>query len=362
MSYENSNPFSIAFSMMKIRYIEYDKTIDPNFVNRDDKINVFINFESVLNNLSAIKNIENIALLERNHITILESEIMNLAAHYKSFFRKNNLPTNVFFYYTTLDLEEYKNTEFNEDYRSYYNNKYLYNPRYSLIGNNIKEKIIPTVKEILQFIPNVYFVESSDIEGSLLPLIISQKYEGYKNFIVTSDKYDTQYLSYKDNFYVHYINRSSNGTIIYNTITSYLNKIFNDDKQELDYTLFDNKSFYSLLLSVIGNNIRSIENIKGLGPKTIYKLILEAIDKGKITRNTTNIQLLENIFEDEEVRNDIMNNYKVTDLNYQLSLLSEKDIFNIHSQIVDRFDFNSLLKLNSTVYVDYPLMLQELVS
>ena len=73
-----NNPFSICFVLMKQRYNDYDNSIEKlNFVNRNDKINVFINFESVLSNLSMIKDIDNKLLLERNFPIILESEALN---------------------------------------------------------------------------------------------------------------------------------------------------------------------------------------------------------------------------------------------------------------------------------------------
>ena len=40
--------------------------------------------------------------------------------------------------------------------------------------------------------------------------------------------------------------------------------------------------------------------------------------------------------------------------------LTEKDKFNIISQIVDRSDYNSLIELNKKDYIDFPLMLPEL--
>ena len=100
-SYGYTNPFTVCFTTMKIRYSDYDSSIDKlKFVKPDDKVNVFINLESVLTNLSMVKDIGNKLLLERQFPTILESEFINLCAHYKRFFRGNGLQTRVFLYYT----------------------------------------------------------------------------------------------------------------------------------------------------------------------------------------------------------------------------------------------------------------------
>ena len=104
------NPFSVCYTIMKIRYSDYDSSIDSlHFLTPGDKVNVFINLESVMSNLSCIKDVDKKLILERNFPIILSSEALNLCAHYKKFFRGNGLNTRVFLYYTDLSSNNFNN-------------------------------------------------------------------------------------------------------------------------------------------------------------------------------------------------------------------------------------------------------------
>lgn len=360
--YGYTNPFSICFTMMKLRYSEYDASIEEtNFVQPTDKVNVFINFESVLNNLSMVKDLDNKLLLERNFPFILESEMLNLCAHYKRFFRDNNLPTRVFLYSTDLCSDEFVNFKYNDEYRSYYINKYLHNPRFQLLGNTLKETCMPRVKKIAEFIPNVYVIDSKNIEGSLIPLIIANSDDSYKNFIITTDKYDTQYMLSSDKFCCHYIKKNNTGSKVFQTFEKYINDLFRENFETLpeDSSLFNNASFYSALIASLGNKPRSIDPVKGVGCKTIMKYLTTAIGAGKINRSTNSINMIMEAFpEDQHER--IFNNFNCINLEKQLTDLTTHDIFSITSQVTDRYDLNSLMQLNREDYKEYPLMLPEL--
>ena len=358
-NYGYTNPFSICFTTMKHRYSDYDASIDKlNFVNRDDKVNVFINFESVLNNLSMIKDIDSKLLLERNFPIILESEAINLCAHYKRFFRDNGLPTRVFLYYTDLESDDFRNFKYNDEYRSYYINKYVYNPKYYVLGNKMITSIIPEIKKIMEFIPDTHFITAKNIDSSLVPYIISKKDESYKNFIVTMDKYDSQYLLYKDKFCTHYLKRSPNGSSVFTTIEKLLENIFNSDTTDI-MDLFMNSTYYSLLVGIAGDKPRSIDPIKGVGIKTILKFLSDAIKSGNLSKTTTSINMIKDAIP-PDISSDMGVNFNCVNIDSQYKDLTEQDIFGITNQIIDRFDFNSLLELNRTTFQNYPLMLNEL--
>lgn len=360
-NYGYTNPFNVCFTSMKLRYHDYDSSIESlDFVCPTDSVNVFISFESVLNNLSCIQNIDNKLLLERNFPTILESETINLCAHYKKFFKGNGLKTRVFLYYTDLSSGKFVEYKVNDDYRSFYQNKYLRNPKFQLLGNKMVEQIIPKVAKILEYIPDVYFISAKNMEGSLIPWIISTLNPTDKNFIITTDKYDTQYMLYPKQFCVHYIKKSKLGTMILYTFDKYLSDVFKEEHENNpNISVFQNPSFYSLMLSSVGDKMRSIEPLKGIGCKSVSKFILAGIERGDITPQTSSIELLKQVFP-EEFHEFLVPNFKCMSIPLHANSITKKQIFNITSQIVDRFDFNSLLELNRTDYRDYPLMLQEL--
>ena len=359
--YSPLNQFGVSFNSYKIRYTELNKKLDNSIIKPNDKVNVFINFESVMTNLSMIKDIESKLLLERKFPIILECEMINLCAHYRRFFRDNNLYTRVFLFYTDLTSDNYSNYIYNDDYRSYYTNKYMENPKFQLLGNKLVDKIIPRVQTILEFIPGVYFIKAKDIEGSLVPLIISQNEPEYKNVLITGERYDCQYFQYPNSFNTIYIKRNiSTGTLYISSFEEYLKDLFKEDKDDFsEKDLYKNKSFYSIMMSVKEDRLRSIDSIKGFGCKTISKLLQNNINNGLITKDTNSLEMILNIFS-EEHKESLRNNFNCIDFTSQMNNLTEKDKFNIISQIVDRSDYNSLIELNKKDYIDFPLMLPEL--
>ena len=59
------DPFSVCFNSLKLRYKDYDESISSkNFLNPTDKINVFINLETVYKSLSTILDLEKKILLQ----------------------------------------------------------------------------------------------------------------------------------------------------------------------------------------------------------------------------------------------------------------------------------------------------------
>lgn len=359
--YNDTNPFAVCFTSLKLRYMDYDRSIDElQFLTPMDTVNVFISFESILNNLSTIPDIENKLLLERNFPTIMESEAINLCAHYRRFFRGNDLKTRVFLYYTDLSSDNFMEKKHNEDYRSYYTMKFLKNPKFCILGKKMIEKIIPTISKIMEFIPECYFIKATNIEGSLIPWIVAQSYPEAKNFIITTDKFETQYMLYPQNFALHYIKKTRMGTKVFYQFEKYLADVFRDENEtDPNITIFRNPCFYNLIISSMGDKLRSIDPLKGIGCKTIAKYLQCGFTGGKVTYNTTSIQLIKNTFP-KEYHEDLIQNFNCINLQSHYAELSQQQIFDILNQIVDRSDYNSLLQLNREDYQDYPLKLEEL--
>ena len=152
------NPFSVSFNILKMKYAELDKSLSSlQKIQENDKLNVFINFEAVMKNLSGTQDLDRKILINEKDFTILMvSDILNLAAHYKRFFVENGIPTRVIIYMTDYDTDNYKQYMYNEDFRSYFQMKYNCNPKYLDLKRLLTESIIPMVKRIVEFIPNVH--------------------------------------------------------------------------------------------------------------------------------------------------------------------------------------------------------------
>lgn len=345
---------------MKLRMRELDNIISRrNFLEVDDKVNLFINFESIMNSLTRIPDVDKKVVLERNFSNIIIAETLNLVAHYRSFFRNNGLTTRVFVYMTDVMSEKFNLNKYNPDYRSYYNQKYAYNPKYCFLGDNLKDSIIPTTQKICEYLNGVYFISAHNIEGSVTPLVIGESDKSYKNIIITQDIYELQY-QYAPEYMTIYINRFKSGPVISDNIRDCLFRAFKDKNiSKENEELLMNKSFFLMSLSAKGNKCRSIESIRGFGYITVLKLIQDAIDNGTIKNDTESFDLIKQAIP-VEWEDEFYNNYYQMNLDSIYKDLSEKEIFSITKQLIDKFDNNALLKLNSSIFFDNQIRLQDL--
>lgn len=364
---ENINdPFSICFNMLKMKYREYDESItNKNFLkSREEKVNVFINLESVYKYLSMIPDLEKKIVVEREFETIIISNIINLIAHYYKFFRGNGLDTKVYIYDTDLRSTEFEHQyKYNEFYRAYYLSKYNKNPKFVLLSDHLKDSILPKVKTICDFIPNVHYVSSINMEGSLIPYTIYQLDTSRKNFIVGSECYDTQY-SQIPNFVNHLIVRGWKTHAILSSLSDYIKGLVQPketDSVEEIMKIIGNYPMYCTLMSVMGDKLRSIESIYGYGPKTLLKDVKKGYNEQIIMESTTSPELISDIFSDNSTKKEFVNNFYCTSIIPMYEELTESEKSSITNQIIDRIDINSLQALNSTKFYNHPLMLNALL-
>ena len=360
---ESTNQFSVYFNLLKIRYNIYDDAMEESrFLIPTDKVNVFINIETLFKYLSMVKDLEKKLIIDRNFADEFKVEIVNIAAHYKEFFVGNGLDTKVFLYTTDLnsDIGNFKESKISEDFRSYYLTKYTQNPKFIMLGDALRKEILPDVKILCDYIPNVYFIESKNIDGGLIPYIISKQYQGRKNIIISGDLHDTQYIHEKD-FLPQLYARSYKSTVFCSNMENYLKAISKSSEIDPSFVnLFENPSFYRILLSCLGDKYRSIPSITGIKIVKMTKILYESITTEKITKDTTNAKLLADLFPDE-VKEDVYNNLMMTDIKNEYQMLTTGDIKSITSQVVDQSDINTLQQLNATRFVKNQLRLESLL-
>ena len=358
------DPFSVCFNLLKLKYKDYDESLtSKNFLVPEDKVNVFINLETVYKNLSMILDLEKKIMVQKDFDIIMVSNILNLAAHYKRFFKGNGLDTRVYLYNTDLKSKEFNQFKYNEDFRSYYLTKFNSNPKFTRLTDHLTQVILPEVKICCDFIPDVYFISAKNIEGSLVPYIIAKNDESRKNLIIGGELYDTQY-SMIPNFVNHYIHRTFNSNAVYSDVNGYMKEIASNEK---DYdinqlsNIFNTNYIYCALMSVLGDKVRSIDKIYGVGIKTLQKKLEEAIMHNIIEDGTTNPEVIGDIFKDGEVKEEFINNFYCSSIKSMYQILSESERKSILAQQVDRIDINSLKVLNDTKFYNHRILLEGLL-
>lgn len=357
-----NEPFSVCFNIMKIKYKDYDESItQKNFLQPDDSVNVFINLESILKNISMINELENKIILQREFQTIFIANTLNLIGHYKRFFVNNGLRTKVYLYYTSLKSTEFLQYRYNDDYRSYYLMKYNDNPKFALLHDCLEE-MLPEIQTYCTFLPNVYCIEANNIEGSLVPYIISKESNGWKNFIISGDSYDSQY-GLLPGFVSHIFQRGYGMHFIGSRPEDYIKILTRKKEETIDsssLSFFSSYPMYCLLLSVYGNKSRSIDDLSGIKYTTLVKMLKEGIENSIIQKETQNPNRLKEIFNTTD-QNEFLNNFYCTAVTAMYEELRDIDKKTIFYQCNDRIDLDSLKKLNVTKFANHPIILESLL-
>lgn len=360
------NPFEICFTTMKIRYADYDTMItNQHFVEPTDKVNVFINLESVFKNISTVADLERKVMLSRGFEKNIASNILNLAGHYKRFFKGNKLDTRVYLYHTDFDSDSYQQIQYNENYRTYYTCKYTQNPKFTMFSDCLREQILPLVKTCCEFIPGVYYICAHNIEGSVIPYYIQQRDKAQgtvrKNFIIGSDVFDTQY-SLLPGFLNHYIKRGYGNSLVtckIEDIIEYIDARSKDESKRMVFT-YNHHSFYAALLSCMGNKLRSINGVSGIGIRTLADYIHKGLATSQIRPDTISPEIIQEIIPGSEDRKTFYHNYLCTSIPVIYENLTETEKKSLSVQISDRFDNQGFLQLNQTAFSQYQINLEML--
>ncbi|MDD3172192.1 MAG: hypothetical protein PHF63_00760 [Herbinix sp.] len=353
----------IPFSLHKIKHSKLDELFDKCDeiqLNKNSTVNVFINMENVVNK---IKHNELYTFNRGNlsdNVQELTSNIINLSAHYRYYFNKRKIKSNVYVYGQYPLIPSYiKNRNILENYRIRYYNMYTKDLKYSAVTETITNAI-PIAKTILQYIEGVYFIEADFMESALIPMVVNSYHQqegtsqGSYNFIVTMDRYEYQYVNY--GYYILRPNPKNNAVILTkNNIVNQIKSDYSIISSELDFS----PSNIPIIYSFLGNLPRSILNIKRFGIKKTLKLLQGAIDNQIITPNTNHINMIMSFIQ-QSYCDEVKDNFDVTDLVSQFNRLSLNDKYYIYDQIIDTFDNKSLRELNDYYFPKFPLMLIEI--
>lgn len=343
------NLFKIRFNIMEILISNCCEEL-----NKDSEVVIHINLEPVIKKI--ISSGINDELKIRTDERVLEfiSCVFNLAAHYRLFFSKHKIYSKVFVYYGYPTNANYINKEVNSEYRDNSINMMSKNPKTSSLRIVLNDAI-PMLKTIFEYIEGVYFIESDNIEPSLIPYINYKENDDKIHFLVTNDKYEYQYANLK-NFYI-LRPKQENSYILYRG--NVIEQMKYESKMVNDITVAP--EMISFILAILGNDIRNIPKIKRMGLATILKLLDKGKKEGLISDNVNNIFILSRIIKDEYVEQ-ITNNYLCTDLEAQYNKLKSKDLYHYNNQIIDKFDNKQLKKLNDKYFNKYPLYIMEIQS
>ena len=341
----------LYFNMFKIKYTKLDELLVNIPFEKGEEITIFINLESILKKMtSTITDRENM-LLDSKRNLIMSSCVFNLISHYRYYFHKKSVNSRIFIYGPESMDMNYLNRDYNKDYRTHM--MLLNTEETSSIGKTYKDSI-KIIKLLLQYVEGVNFITSGIIEPSVIPLVITKhlRIEGYKNFIVTDDRYDYQYI--KDDFMILKPKLEKSSVIDYYNVMDVLKnrtKCFNIPNPNINFLPF--------IISILGDKYRNINKIKGMGISKIYSVINKGLNSNIVTNDINNINSLTCLI-DEDFHNDFMINYMTTSIYEQYKKLSDVEIKYITNQLIDKYDGGYLKKINNEYFIGIPLNIIEI--
>ena len=343
----------LYFNMFKIKYSKLDELLSNIRFNEGEEVYIYINLESILKKLtSTITDRENMLLNSKRNI-IMTSCVFNLIAHYRYYFYKKSLCSRIYVYGPESMDMNYLNREYNKDYRT---KMMLMNvDETSSIGKTY-ECSIKMIKSILNYVEGVNFITSGIVEPSVIPLIINKhfKTENKKNFIITDDRYDYQYI--KEYFMVLKPRMDKSVFIDEYNIMDIL-------KEKTKCTNIPNPdiNFLPFIISILGDKYRNIDKIKGMGISKIYNQINKGLQMNIVTNDINNINSLTCLI-DENYHNDFLINYMTSSVFEQYKKLSDVELKYIINQIIDKYDGGYMKTINNEYFMEHPLNIIEINS
>lgn len=349
----------MIFNSFKIKYALMDQFIEENELQFNNRrpVNIFINFDSILKSL-ANKDINDFSASNDSKKLALRviGNIINLASHYRHYFYKRRIYTRIILFSTfPIERHDYKNRVFNPHYKKNFDDKVvnINTPATRLIIN----QAIPMLKIIFDYIEDVHFITTDNLESSIIPLVYLrdiQKDTESDNIIITKDKFDYQYVA---KGFILFRPKLADSYCI--TRDNLIQTLIEENGLKCKETV--DASFINFINSVVGDGYRNVPKLKRVGVSTLLKYINKGIKENIISPRDNSIYLLSELIK-PEFRKDLMNNYRILDIDGQYMTITISDKYNIKAQCDNKFDNNSLKELTSKYFTDFPVYIDELVN
>jgi hypothetical protein len=330
--------------------------------NFDRTVNIFIDFWDILKPIYNPKTIETLNTINAHEKSMIASEIINIIGHYRHFFfSRMKLYTNFVFFYSN------KNSSFRSGVDSGYRETF-YDKRLNIehhqfgVMNKIIRGNINLIRAFCEYVPHAYFINSGDIDYSLIPSIFLEgkiNYQdvdpGNETIIISNEKIHYQDLLLGDNVMQLELRGKEKSRII--TAQDIVPQLLSKSKKNIDdFTILPD--LYSLALPLMGYKNYDVEGVKGMGAVKSLNFIQKHLDNNTLSNtlysNLESLKVIEGQFKD--------NGYSVLERNMQLLNnrmyeYKSKDLIGIEMQIVEKIDGNSVRKVNEKYFERHPILI-----
>ena len=324
------------------------------------EINVYIDLYQMTTSLYLYDNIT-------NPMSLLAT-IINMPLHYRNYFKKMNIKSNIFLIYSTN--KSMNNIKYLEEY----NTKYRKRIRDNLNVQNVMRDIINILQTICPYLPGIYLKVGS-VEPTVIVYDLASKFNtnGFNklSIFITSTDYAYQLASKMDSLYVFYKMNAElrENNIIreildtsfvihkYNALNMYISRNKNKDLNSSDEYKYLDQSWITPLFVLSGIEDRSVKSLMNYSKALEVLLYLKTRYMNITPENVYNacIDLGHNIINIQ----DIYNRFYAIDLDYQLMLYRQlpesmevsflkdlDDMETLHTIATDYFSPSNTIDLN----------------
>lgn len=358
------------FNSFKIKYIILNGLFRKLDLKNIKSVTLYINLESIIGALHSETYEETLktctkAEIKNNYLSLI-SNIINIAAHYRAFFNRMRVQSNIVFFYNEFKTNKIlNNIVYNKNYRKHYFDTYTVD-KYEYINEIIIDGM-EYIQNIIDYLDCIYLLKSDRLESSVIPFVVhsDKKLKSDLNLLLTKDIYDFQYVNHK--FLVLYPDKEESIILHKKNLIPYMR--YRNNLTEEKYTMEINPLLFPFIYSVLGDKKRSMDKIKGIGFKKLYRSIEKLYDSSFISDeepSSFNIEHLSSLIKTSnglcnlQIKEVICSNYYSTDLERQANVVSDAIVEEILSGIVNKFDNNGLKRLNDKIFSDYPIYLEDL--
>lgn len=353
----------------KIRYDKLNSLLDGYISQMDTykQANIYVDLQSVIKQLyndELLKQFQSVD--DRNRIVIV-SEIVNLVGHFRNYFATRKLMfTNFYFYYSFKESTYHK--DIYSDYRSEYYEK-RNDPEHLIFGflNRVLIHSMKLVKTIMMYIPHCTFINTLDIEPSLIPYSIinsNRVSEDDINFILTNDKTYYQDLTLSKRTYILTIQGTEKSRLI--TKENVIDCILTQNKSKKNSSDFVNVTAETVKIvqPMIVNKDYELKAINRMGYARAFGIINKGIDNALLdnlsilTGSPDYETIAEVMFNSNSDRETYIRNAKLLDhrkaSNEQFSEINK--VIDMQNTYIE--DPSSLMVANQEIFNRFPINLE----
>lgn len=354
---QNANDFKVNLENILygyyIKYNKLDELINIAFPNESqtDTIDIYIDLFDMLKPIYSRD-------IYSNKRFVIVSSIINLAAHFREYFRSRyRMNTRIF-----LVFGEDLTNNHRQFYQSFGNNAYKNTINFEKNNKFIHDQL-EMVKILCAYIYDIYYIHRNSIFSIFVYDNIIKNSNNNLSLIISKSQYAYQLPALLDTVLFR-PKKNKTGDVSFaitqsNVLFKYYNKINNE--KVLDNFKKINPKLFSSALTMTGIPSYGINSI--MNTSTMAKLLTNAIDNGKILNDYNHPQYLYNAIPELSKYIDYSNfvfRFQAIDLAYQAIIYKNMPESLDNSWYINLNDKENFQYINNKYFVDNPLNLNSL--